>query len=768
MSILVLALISYLNIPPKGYLIGGGDFYQRSYLRDNYFNFFFTWSEKIGVGHISDVQYAVFFLPFYILDLLDNVAAQQFLFMFIFIFLSFISFYLSQRYFVNNNSEKKYSYLFSLLYAINPFTFSVLRTSAGYHPFFFLYPFIPLFFGLIYSYLKNAQNYINKELAVFIIVSFFLSVSFGNFAFFISLFVFVSLFCFFLILTNEVNISKKTFLKFAVLLLSFIFSTLYNVASQIPLMLVLNRQISNSEIPLADIWSWMTYQRLSLQTQVLFNTDYDKSAVFLFSTVLFMLFIASMIYYKSRLSRIMSILAVISIFVTSKGLEIFPSWVVKPIFTLPLINSLRTGNKSYIFLPFFILIVLLLCYRSTKETIVKYLFILSSILIILSCFPLLNGKILTNYSPYYAKDENYLTAKYTFIFHLPKPYVNINKAINPNEQNRILVLPYSVINSVGWMNYTNWKYVGVDPVISLVNKPLVNPNYYLYPSTWNYGELWNRQSEEESLWIFPFASITNSKYILYHKDVDPQFIDQTMDKIKYYQKLGLISKIQENNYFIFYKINEKFFVPRVYVPKKVTVTDKRIEDFAELLGNEIQTNDFAVYFTEQNLGKNTSLLEKTSSSVKSKFEFKRINPVKIRIAAHNVKDSFPIIFSEGFHDEWKAYLVKTEKRTSLPAGNILETLTGKGIGEDKHFKANGYANSWIINPVELCIDTKFCRKNSDGTYDMELIFEFHRPQMLFYTGLIISGITLLISLIYLIRKNMLKKIRKNHRNVPKV
>ncbi len=774
-SVLILIIISYLNIPPKGYLIGGGDFYQKSYLRDNYFTHLFTWSEKIGFGHTSDVQYLIFYLPFYLLDLFNNVAAQQFLYVFLFTFLSFISFFLSQRYFISNHDEKKYSYLFSLLYAINPFTFSVLRTSAGYHPFFYLYPFIPLFFGLLYSYLKNTKKYINKELAFYVIVSFFLSISFGNFAFLISLFVFTTLFCLFLIVTNEISINTKTFLKLIILLVSAALSTLYNVISQIPLLFVLNRQITNSEIPLADLWSWMTYQRFSLQTQILFNTDYDKSALFLFSTVLFMLFIVSIIYHRNRLSRVLSMLAVISIFITSKGLEIFPAWLMKPLFTLPLINSLRTGNKSYIFLPFFILIVLFLCYKSTKETIVKYLFIFSSLLIILSCFPLIIGKTLTDYSPFYLKDENYLTANYTFIFHMPKKYVDLNKFINPKEQNRILVLPYSIINSIGWMNYTHWKYVGVDPVISLINKPLVNPNYYLYPTTWNYGELWNRQSEKKSLWIFSLAAIMNSKYILYHKDVAPQFVNQTIDKLKYYEKLGLISKIEENNYFAFYTIDEKFFIPRVYVPNKVIVTDKKLEDFAQLLGENFQLNNFAVYFTEQNSGKNNLLLEKNSSSMDSTFEFKRINPVKVRVIAHNVKESFPVIFSEGYHEEWKAKIVKSEKRTTpkqnkfinnityndnLPTGSVWETLTGIGIDEDKHFKVNGYANSWLINPVELCSNTQLCYKNPDGTYDMELIVEFQRPQLLFYIGLIVSGMTFFISVIYLAGIKLLRVIRE--------
>ena len=62
---------------------------------------------------------------------------------------------------------------------------------------------------------------------------------------------------------------------------------------------------------------------------------------------------------------------------------------------------------------------------------------------------------------------------------------------------------------------------------------------------------------------------------------------------------------------------------------------------------------------------------------------------------------------------------------------------------------NGYANSWIIDPDDICKNKGFCRKNDDGTYDMELIVEFW-PQRLFYIGLGISGMTLLSCLGYLV------------------
>lgn len=85
------------------------------------------------------------------------------------------------------------------------------------------------------------------------------------------------------------------------------------------------------------------------------------------------------------------------------------------------------------------------------------------------------------------------------------------------------------------------------------------------------------------------------------------------------------------------------------------------------------------------------------------------------------------------------------------------------IPDDKHLIANGYANSWIIDPDSICQNNDRCTKNPDGSYDFELIVEFW-PQRLFYIGLFISGITLLTCLGYIIwdwrRKRFLTKTKK--------
>ncbi|MBU2028780.1 SAP domain-containing protein, partial [Patescibacteria group bacterium] len=97
------------------------------------------------------------------------------------------------------------------------------------------------------------------------------------------------------------------------------------------------------------------------------------------------------------------------------------------------------------------------------------------------------------------------------------------------------------------------------------------------------------------------------------------------------------------------------------------------------------------------------------------------------------------------------------------------------LPEEDHLMVNGYANSWIINTDELCnnpsykvesynVESGYCVKNADGSYDFEMVVEFW-PQRLFYVGVGISGTTLLLCLAYLgydyYRRKKYAKIKEN-------
>ncbi len=102
----------------------------------------------------------------------------------------------------------------------------------------------------------------------------------------------------------------------------------------------------------------------------------------------------------------------------------------------------------------------------------------------------------------------------------------------------------------------------------------------------------------------------------------------------------------------------------------------------------------------------------------------------------------------------------TIQNDNLPDGYFWETWFKNPISEeDNHLMVNGYANSWIIDVEKMCKDNpnfcvnnlscetgqgKSCLSQDKGeSYDFELVVEFW-PQRLFYIGVVVSSVALLL------------------------
>lgn len=142
-----------------------------------------------------------------------------------------------------------------------------------------------------------------------------------------------------------------------------------------------------------------------------------------------------------------------------------------------------------------------------------------------------------------------------------------------------------------------------------------------------------------------------------------------------------------------------------------------------------------------------------------KISFTRINPTKYYVSIRDAKTSFPLIFSESFHEGWKVFLnEKSSKKdqsiegvttyfdgdiqekpyqTTFINSDTFETWGRSPIANNSHFQVNGYANSWQINPADI-----------GGNENFDLIIEF-QPQKNFYLGLFMSTIVFISCLCYL-------------------
>ena len=142
-------------------------------------------------------------------------------------------------------------------------------------------------------------------------------------------------------------------------------------------------------------------------------------------------------------------------------------------------------------------------------------------------------------------------------------------------------------------------------------------------------------------------------------------------------------------------------------------------------------------------------------------EYKKINPSRYLIDV-KTSESFWLVFSESFHEEWKAYIRKNaqgkKKKTSENREPGLALVSAWKNRENRielkdHFIANGYANSWWV-PVEINSS-----QGKSNTNSFEIILEF-KPQRLFEIGIFISMLTLICCLSYLVYYGIKKRGKK--------
>jgi len=598
-----------------------------------------------------------------------------------------------------------------------------------------------------------------------------------------------------------------------------------------------------------DLKAWILWQAvrfpdvlfLVYDLQSYFHTKIILGAGLFFALLVLIVYSNALAKSKMRnISLVFLVLLLIGFLMENKGVGIIGSGITLAIFSNTLLGALRSYDKVLIFIPFFIIILVFIQFQSSKYK--KQLTTILVFLTLVFSYPFFVGGFQTKYSDTFKPGKNYLTSKSSFIHIIPEEYSKAANLLNQELlDSKLFSFPYNVLNSPGWVNFPKWKLIGVDPTVQLFNQPTIGINSYGAFGDWNYGELWNQQSKQDSLWLFPLSGYLNTRYFVYHKDVDQRFITKTLNKVLDLEKEGFLSRVSENDYFILYKIADRFYLPHVYTPEQVVISDKETKKLPSVINSFDTTKRSAIFMSLQNVGKDLTTMP-LSIKEPPNIEYKKINPTKYRILIHRSTGAFPLVLSEAFHSGWKAYVVADQKpaangdlaakanngykifeensetqaskadlldyinkgfvsnlgngrqkeivhnkwqngklvldhsenytvafvskniqgtiqNDNLANGPISETWLKTPLSETSHFTVNGYANSWIIDPAKICSDDNKCIKNSDGTFDMELVVEFW-PQRLFYLGLIISGSTLLgciIGLIYYKRKS--KKIK---------
>ena len=303
------------------------------------------------------------------------------------------------------------------------------------------------------------------------------------------------------------------------------------------------------------------------------------------------------------------------------------------------------------------------------------------------------------------------------------------------KENKVLTLPPSLF--VGGYAY-KWKhgYFGSDPLDQyFVQRPLMG----LLTGS-DFADEFQKEAiinllTQNSETASKMLGLLNVKYILVHRDfhmryafpsprqysveLAPKNLEKNLRAHKEFQFAGAFGDLA------IYTLKSELFVPQIYAGGSSRLGVRGVDSLAKMVEEQDSSKSQVFFLLDPSETKNYREVKRPlSSKQKAVVSFKRVSPTLYKVKIKNSTAPFYLTFSETFDPYWKAY-----------EGNVnwFQALWKKPIDENRHLRANGYANSWYID--------------KKGDYEMTLYFW---PQSLVNVGAFVSGMAFLSCVGYLV------------------
>ena len=697
LGLLLVICVVIINRFPTGYVIAGEDTFQHINLQEHYRLLFYDWQGRASL----------FYGIFYLLDRLHiSETAQLSWYLGIFLIGAYVSFIGFTR-LVFGKINNKIAVSGALFYSLNLYTLYIFTYTWGYSHFQILYIFIPVLTGTYIAFLRSWRMY---YAALFLLFLFLASSGFTNPAFAVSLFIFLLSLTIFLVLARVMIFNYRAVMRLLVLgLLSFLISAHWIL----PIVPQITRGVSDLvETNSIDLGWWLqkTSNPISETLRLgQFNSgsffpsnnpyvDFD----FIKPLILSLSFLPIMIIlvgiwrgemHESKHRRLFwALFSLLVVFVALNARVRYPfDGLNNFIFHLPGLNTLRSYEKIAIFTPFILAALLTITLMRSWTGRWRQAVVTIMVLILLLPLPFYIGKLQQNMSFIFAqRSKDFQKSSHSFLIKIPQPYYDAQEIINKDEDNfKIASLPYNT-DKIGWVSYPGWKMRGNDITAALYKAPIINPNSP-YIGQWIFAKDFNEQ-EDNPLWIVELLGILNTKYVIYHKDVHDEFIEQSQGKILYLKSLGALTTIADNEYFTLYRIKEEYVAPYIYTNNQ---------------------QDSLKNYSIQNILENGKQTRDTWEEV----SYTRVHPKKIIVSLPNDLRGRNLTLSESYDPLWQATYYNNGKRLILERDNSVI-----------------YANAWHID-----------EKLQGGSVIIEYL-----PMKLFFVGAWISGSIVSLVIIYLI------------------
>ncbi|EKD49279.1 MAG: hypothetical protein ACD_63C00199G0004 [uncultured bacterium] len=395
--------------------------------------------------------------------------------------------------------------------------------------------------------------------------------------------------------------------------------------------------------------------------------------------------------------------------------------------------------------------------------ITKRLFIgvLAFLLVGVLMFPMWTGQVFYRGGTYRA---SYLTKP-------PSEYSELADYLR-NDPGAYRLFPIPICGNWGcglWWNNGKHGHSGGNPHFSLLPKSAILVNSEGL-ATFIIQELATKTEDQINIYNVNLAlGLLNVKYFLLHRDLAEDYFaydKKQMDLLASYLdngKLEGITKAAEFGDLTLYQLNNQYYLPQIYAPNRIVRSNIALNEFpTEQLEKEpLADTDIPAFINlppvfaqeidakqwEDN-GRAYKIITDPGFHTPM-LDFKQVSPSKWRVIVTDFQNPFLLVMSQQFNNKWKMYtkpLVDEELIEEATTENIEyfknvrenKFLENKSIWETvsqietpkAHLLVNGYANGWWIEGYK-------------DTAEFELILEYS-PQRLYYIGVIVSLITVLI------------------------
>jgi len=229
-------------------------------------------------------------------------------------------------------------------------------------------------------------------------------------------------------------------------------------------------------------------------------------------------------------------------------------------------------------------------------------------------------------------------------------------------------------------------------------------------------------------------AVCNVRHILVRYDMQAEAGDVTDAELEQMEHsltdIEGVSSARSLGELHFYEVDDEHFVPRIYTASHTLLVDGGWDELLkQRMLDSLVVDETAIFMSDSLSASEWEFVNECGlgSGSEPQASFEMVNPTEYRVKVANATEPFLLVFSESYHDQWKAYV-------NSGGGDVgwIEAFWRDTVPEGQHIMANGYANAWYIDPAELGVEEEF---------SMTL---YYKPQSLFYVGLVLSGVALVV------------------------